>query len=107
MRVKEIDTNVQTTMCAECTSNNVVAIEFTRRREHEPSISTTFVKLFVLHYKRARQSRQQSVKTQTALCEVACKENGGDYTDLTNRCCCLRKGCKQRRLRLIIVVYVV
>ena len=40
----------QTTMCAECTSNNVVAIEFSRRREHEPSTSNTFVRLFVLDY---------------------------------------------------------
>ena len=63
-REKGIDkyANAQTIMCAECTSNNGVAIEFSRRREHQPSISRTFVRLFVLHYKRTRQSGQQSLR---------------------------------------------
>ena len=29
--------NAQTTMYTKCTSNNLIAIEFLRRREHEPS----------------------------------------------------------------------
>ena len=47
------------------TSNNEVAIEFSRKREHEHGCA----------YKNARQSRQQSVRIQSALCEVACEEN--------------------------------
>ena len=55
---KKIDkyANAQTIMCTECISNNVVAVEFSRRREHEPSTSKTFVRLLVLDYKSARQS---------------------------------------------------
>ena len=47
-----------------------VAKEFSRRRERESSALRTFVRLFVLNYKRARQSRQQPVGIQSALCEV-------------------------------------
>ena len=50
--------NAQTTKCTEYKSNNMVAIEFSRRRENEPSTPRTFVRLFVLDYKRARESRQ-------------------------------------------------
>ena len=54
----------------------VVAIVFSRRRERECSASRTFVRLIVLNYKRARQSRLKTVvRIQSALCEVACKEN--------------------------------
>ena len=42
-----------------------VATEFSRRQER------SFVRLFVLHYKRERQSNQQSVvRIQSALCEI-------------------------------------
>ena len=77
MREKGIDkyANAQTIMCAKCTSNNIVAIEFSRRREHEPSTLRTFVRLFLLDYKRAKQSRQPAVRLQSVLCEVACEEN--------------------------------
>ena len=47
------------------TSNNEVAIEFSRKREHEHGWA----------YKNARQSRQQSVRIQSVLCKVACEEN--------------------------------
>ena len=56
--VKEIDkySNAGIKKCAECTSNNVVAIEFSRRREQESSTSRIFVRLFVMDYKRQRVS---------------------------------------------------
>ena len=47
-----------------------VAIEFWRRQERGPTASRTFVRLFVLDYKTERQSRRQSVRIQSALCEV-------------------------------------
>ena len=53
----------------------MVAIEFSRRRKHESSASGTFVRLIVLNYKSVRQIRRQSVRIQSALCEVACEEN--------------------------------
>ena len=53
-----------------------VAIEFSRRREQEPSASRTFVRPIVLDNKRARQSRGQLVRIQSVLCEVACEQNG-------------------------------
>ena len=65
----------------ERTNNNVyiihrqVAMEFSRRREHERFTSRTFVTLFVLDYKRARQSRRRVVRIQSVLCEVACEVN--------------------------------
>ena len=52
----------------------MVAIEFSRRREYEPFASRMFVRLIVFEYKRARQSRR-AVVIQSALCEVVCKEN--------------------------------
>ena len=55
--------------------HEVVAMEFSRRREHEPFALRTFVRLIVLDYTRARQSRRQPVRIQSTLCEVACKEN--------------------------------
>ena len=60
MREKGIDkcANAQATIYAECRSNNVVAIESSRRREHESSTTRTFVRQFVLDHKKARQSRQ-------------------------------------------------
>ena len=39
-----------------------VAKDFSGSREHEPSISGTFVRLNVLDYKRAAQSDQMSYK---------------------------------------------
>ena len=56
------------------TNNNVVATEFSRRREHEPSTARTFVRLIMSDYKRIRQSRRQVVRIQSNLCEVACEE---------------------------------
>ena len=56
-------------------NNNAVAVEFSRKREHQYFISRTFVRLIVLNYKRARQDRRQSVRMQSTLCEVACEEN--------------------------------
>ena len=53
----------------------VAPIEFWRRRELELSASRTLVRLIVFDYKRARQCRRQSVRIQSALCEVACEEN--------------------------------
>ena len=50
----------------------ILAIEFSRRREGEPSASRKFIRLIVLDYKSARQSRQQSVVIQKTLCKVAC-----------------------------------
>ena len=49
----------------------MVAVEFSRRREQEPSASRKFVRLNVLDYKRTRQSMWQSVVIQPALCEDA------------------------------------
>ena len=54
-----------------------VAIEFSRRREHEPLTSRRFVILIGL--KMARQSRRQLVKIQSTLCEVACKPNSRGF----------------------------
>ena len=53
-----------------------VAIEFSRSLEHELSILRTFCKLKMCVYKRARQSGQESVRIQSALCKVACDQNG-------------------------------
>ena len=50
----------------------VVVIKF---REHEHSASRMFVILIVLDYKMARQRKRQSVRIQSALCEVACEQN--------------------------------
>ena len=72
-REKWIDecANAQTSMCAECTNNVVVTSEFSLRRDHEPSTPRTFIKLFVLDYKRSRQRRQQLVVIQSVLYEDA------------------------------------
>ena len=78
MREKEgIDkyANAQTEIRTQYTNKNEAAIEFSRRREHERSTSRTFVRLIVLDYKSARQSRQRVVRILSALCEVACDEN--------------------------------
>ena len=45
-----------------------IAIEFSRRRYHEPSTLRTFCRLKVCAYKKARQSEQQSVVIESALC---------------------------------------
>ena len=65
MREKEIDkyANAKTTICAECTSNNVLDIVLSR----EPSTLRTFGRLFVLDYKNARQSRQRVSKNSVCL----------------------------------------
>ena len=47
-------------------NNNVVAIEFIRKRKQKPSASSMLVRLMVLDYERARQSRRQSVVIQSA-----------------------------------------
>ena len=44
------------------------AVDLSRKREEEPSISTTVVRLNILDYKKARQSRQQAEVIQSALC---------------------------------------
>ena len=49
--------NAQTTMCGECKSKNVVAIEFSSRLEHGPSTSRTFVRLFVME--KTKQATSQ------------------------------------------------
>ena len=54
-----------------------VAIEFSRRREQESSASRTFVKLIVLDYRRTIQSRRESEKILSALCEVVCEQSRG------------------------------
>ena len=46
------------------------AIELSRTRDHEPSLLRTFSRLQTCVCKRARQSRQQSVVIQSALCEI-------------------------------------
>ena len=77
MREKGIDkyANAQTTMCAECTSNDVLLDEFSKWREQEIFTSRTFLRQFVLDYKRVKQSSQREVIIQSALCEVACEQN--------------------------------
>ena len=47
--------------------NNPQSIDSTSRR---------FVRLFMLDYERARQSRRRVVRIQSTLCEVAHEENG-------------------------------
>ena len=61
-------------MCTQYTNKNEVAIELSRKREHERYTSKTFVRLFVFDYKRAKQSRRLVVKVQSALCKVACEQ---------------------------------
>ena len=61
----------QEAMCTQYTNKNEVATESSRKREHERFTLRTFVRLFVLDYKRARQDRQVEV-IQSVLCE----ENG-------------------------------
>ena len=48
-----------------------VSTDLSRRREQKPSTSRTFVRLNVLDYKRARQSRRESVLIQSALWQAA------------------------------------
>ena len=69
--------NPQTTMCTlhSMQINNVVMMAFSVRLEHSRSTLRTFVRLFVLNNKRARQSRRQIVRIQSNLCEVWCEEN--------------------------------
>ena len=43
------------------TTVSMVVIEFCRRQEQEPYISRTFIWLILLDYKRAEQSRSNSV----------------------------------------------
>ena len=64
-----------------------------RKGMHEEAKPRTFhfKKLQMCVFKTTRQSRQQLVRIQSALCEIACK-------DLENECSCLQKGCKQRRI---------
>ena len=62
-------------LCTQNTNNNVVAIEFSRRRKPESSTSKTFIRLITCAYKRTRQSRQLVVRIQSALCEVAYEQN--------------------------------
>ena len=67
---KEIDkdANEQTTMCIKYTDNNVntnnivVVKVFWERRNDERFTSNTFIRLNTCAHKKARQSRQQSVK---------------------------------------------
>ena len=79
MSMKEIvNESTHKQMQQECTlytNKNEIAVEFSKSRELEHFTSTTFVILIVLEYKRARQSRLQSVRVQSALCEVACEQN--------------------------------
>ena len=52
-----------------------IAIEFSRRREYEPSTLRMFCRLKACVHKNARQSGQRSVRIQSALCEVAFELN--------------------------------
>ena len=49
----------QEVMFTQYTHKNEVAIEPSRKREQERSTSRTFVRLFVLGYKRERKSRRR------------------------------------------------
>ena len=53
MSMEEIDKNArqQEAMCTQYTKENEMAIQFSRRREHEHYTSSAFVRLFVLNYK--------------------------------------------------------
>ena len=53
--------------------NKVITKEFSRKRNHERSTSRTFIRLKTCAYKRLKQ---QSVRIQSALYEVACEQNG-------------------------------
>ena len=70
---KPITTNIREKGTDKCENTLIqaVAIEFSRRREREPSASRTFVRLFVLDYKSVRQSRRRVVVIQSDLCEDA------------------------------------
>ena len=89
-------------MWTKYTNNNEVVIEFSRRHSHEHYTLRMFVRLFMWSYKEARKSRQRVVRIQPLLWEDALhgKEQSWFkdfcYTELTNKYCWLRKGCKQR-----------
>ena len=51
----------------------MVAMEFSRRWEQEPSTSRTFGSLNLLDQNRTRQIKLLSVIIQSVLCEVACE----------------------------------
>ena len=70
----------QEAMCTQYTNKNEVAIELLRKRKHECSTSRTFVRLFLLDYKRAKQSKRRVVRIQSTLCEVTCEENSRGLT---------------------------
>ena len=55
--IKYDPSKLTTTVMREIVCECILATEFLRRREHEPSFSRTFIILIVLEYKKARQSR--------------------------------------------------
>ena len=93
-------------MCTQyTTNNNEFAIEFSKKQEHEHSTSRTFVTLSAQDCKKARQSRRQALVIQSVLCEVVLYVKREQLwfvdlrqTDPRNKCCCLQKGCSQRRI---------
>ena len=80
-----------------CTNNKWLPLEFSRRRDHPPYASKTFVRMNVLDFKKARQSRQQSVRIQSVLCEVAYEHNS----------CGMKCHCKELANSCVIAVIIV
>ena len=57
-----------------------------RRQKQEPFTSKTFVRVVLLDYKKARQTGQQSVVIQSALCEIVSWFEDRRSEGLTNKC---------------------
>ena len=54
------------------------AIDFSRRRDHEPSTLRMLFRLKMCIYRRLRQNAQKSVRIQSALCDknrCSCEQN--------------------------------
>ena len=68
-----------TALCSQYTNKNVVVIELSRRLSRKRPTSRTFIRLITCAYKR--QSRQEVVRIQLALCEVECEQNSHGHED--------------------------
>ena len=64
----------QEAMCTQYTNKYEVTMDLIKKAKKKFT-SITFVRLFAMRYKRARQYRRRVVKIQSTLCEVACEQN--------------------------------
>ena len=87
-------------------NTQAVVIKISRRQECEPSTLRTFGRLKVCAYKKPRQSGQQSVRIQSALCEVAFEENscGLKVSAVGRKANSFMRGISNKPVIVIVVV---